>query len=293
MLGEGGVSCLPCGEAYALERGVLRLAGGRQGAPGFDPHYFGTLDEVETRHFWFTARRQVILDALRRAIPDLHGRALFDIGCGSGGLLAFLVENGVPLAGACDAYLESLELVRRKVDAPLLLVDEGRLPPLGPGHTLLGLFDVLEHIDDDVETLRFLGSVLDPGGALVMTVPAHPFLFDEMDRLAHHRRRYRLVELRDKLEGAGFEIRALFHFMAPLVPLLMLGRTLGRALPRTRAKAAERRAVELSVIPVFNEAMRAILMVERRALARGWGLPFGTSLLAVAVRPGFLPGSRG
>jgi SAM-dependent methyltransferase len=281
-----GACCPECAAEYKLERGVLHLVEGRAGAPGFDPHYFSTLGEVEERHFWFRARRRVILDALRRTLPDLEDRGLFDIGCGSGGLLAFLGQNGVRVAGACDAYLESLEMVRERTAAPLVLVDEGRLPPLGPGHTLLSLFDVLEHLDDDVATLRFLHSVLHPGGALVLTVPAHPFLFDEMDVLAHHRRRYRLPEVREKLERSGFEIRASFHFMAPLVPLLVLGRTLGSLLGRGKAKAAGRRATELSVIPGFNEALALPLAIERRWLARGFALPFGSSILAVAVRPG-------
>ncbi len=281
----GAASCPGCGARYAVERGILHLVEGRAGAPGFDPHYFGALGEVEDRHFWFAARRRVILDALRRTVPDLPGRALFDIGCGSGGLLAFLGANGVGLAGACDAYLESLEMVRGRVATPLVLVDEGRLPPLGPGQSLLSLFDVLEHIDDDVATLRFLFSVLDPGGALVITVPAHPFLFDEMDVLAHHRRRYRLPELREKLLGTGFEIRALFHFMAPLVPLLLVGRTLGRLVGGGGARAAGRRAAELSVVPGLNQGMAALLAIERSLLTRGFCPPFGSSILAVVVRP--------
>jgi SAM-dependent methyltransferase len=288
-MGEGRASCPDCRAEYPLERGVLHLVDGRAGAPGFDPHYFPALGAVEERHFWFAARRRVILDAMRRHVPDLEGRALFDIGCGSGGLLAYLGANGVRLGGACDAYLESLEMVRRKVTAPLVLVDEGRLPPLGPGQSLLGLFDVLEHIDDDVATLRFLASVLDPGGALVITVPAHPSLFDEMDLLAHHRRRYRLAELRGKLGRAGFEIRTLFHFMAPLVPLLLLGRALGRLSGGGNAGAAGRRATELSIIPGLNGALAGVLAAERWGLARSWSFPFGSSILAVALRPS--PGS--
>jgi len=281
----GGAVCHGCGAEYPLDHGIIRLVEGRAGAPGFDPHYFATLGAVEERHFWFAARRRVILDAMRRSIPDLANRALFDIGCGSGGLLAYLGANGVRLRGACDAYVESLEMVRERVEAPLVLVDEGRLPPLGPGQSLLGLFDVLEHIDDDVDTLRFLASVLDPGGALVITVPAHPFLFDQMDVLAHHRRRYRLAELREKLEGAGFEVLTLFHFMAPLIPLLLVGRTVGRLLGRDTAQAAERRATELSIVPVLNPVLAGVLAVERLALRRGWSLPFGSSILAIAARP--------
>jgi hypothetical protein len=118
----------------------------------------------------------------------------------------------------------------------------------------------------------------------VITVPAHPFLFDEMDVLAHHRRRYRLPELREKLERSGFEIRALFHFMAPLVPLLVLARTLGRLSGGARVRAAERRAAELSVVSGLNQTLAALLAVERRSLP-WFSAPFGSSILAVAVRP--------
>jgi SAM-dependent methyltransferase len=265
---------------------------GRTGAPGYDPHYFRTLVEVEKRHFWYVARARLIRSALRWCVPDLARRALFDIGCGSGGLLASLQATGVPLAGACDAYPESLELVRRRIDTTLVLVDEGPLPPLGPGQSLLGLFDVLEHMDDDVAVLRFLASVLSPGGVLVLTVPAHPFLFDEMDEIAHHRRRYRRRELRDKLRAAGFHVRMLTHFMAPLVPALVLLRGAGRLFSRGH-DAHARRDVEFRVVPVFNGAMRALLALEQLVL-RVLPLPFGSSILAVAMRPGEgAPGANG
>jgi SAM-dependent methyltransferase len=262
--------------------GVLDLRAGRRGTAGYDPHHFPTLAAIEGEHFWFRARGEVVRDALRDTVPDLAGRALFDVGCGSGGLLKFLGANGVPLAGACDAYPESLALVRGKVAVPLLLVDEGRLPPLAPGYTLLSLFDVLEHIDDDVGTLRFLIEVLEPGGVLVLTVPAHPFLFDEMDRIAHHRRRYRRAELERKLRAAGFRVRRLSHFMAPLVPLAPL-RWVARALAG-RHGAVERLRQELAVAPVLNGLMRGVLRLER-PLVRTALLPFGSSLIAVAERP--------
>jgi SAM-dependent methyltransferase len=279
---SGGARCSGCATRFPAQDGVLDLRAGRRGIAGYDPHHFPTLDAIEGEHFWFTARREVVLEALRDTVPDLAGRSLFDVGCGSGGLLQFLGASGVPLAGACDAYPESLALVRRKVAAPLLVVDEGRLPPLAPGYTLLSLFDVLEHIDDDLGTLRFLLDVLEPGGVLVLTVPAHPLLFDEMDRIAHHRRRYRRTELGDKLRTAGFRVLRLSHFMAPLVPLVALRWLLG-ALPG-RPGALERRRFELAVRPVLNGLARAVLRLER-PLVRAGLVPFGSSLIAVAARP--------
>jgi SAM-dependent methyltransferase len=277
-----GATCGRCGASYPRRDGILHLVAGRVGATGYDPHYFPTLALVEKEHYWFVARREVVRDALRDCVPDLARRALFDLGCGSGGLLQFLAESGIPLAGACDVYPESLELVRRRVEAPLLLVDEGRFPPLGAGYELLSLFDVLEHIDDDTGTLRHLFSILAPGGILVLTVPAHPFLFNEMDEIAHHRRRYRRRELARKLHASGFEVRRLAHFMAPLVPMVGL-RWIARALSPGRSPL-ERRRVELAVVPGLNALMRGVLALERPLVRRG-ALPFGSSLVAVAARP--------
>jgi SAM-dependent methyltransferase len=277
-----GAACSACGERYSAQGGILDLRRGRVGEAGFDPHYFPTLAQVEREHYWFATRREVVRDVLRDAVPDLASRALFDVGCGSGGLIAFLEENGVALAGACDAYPESLALVRQRVAAPLLLVDEGRFPPLAPGQSLVGMFDVLEHIDDDTGTLRHLFEVLEPGGFLVLTVPAHPILYDEMDEIAHHRRRYTRRELGSRLRGAGFEVRRLAHFMSPLVPLVAL-RWAARVLGGKRT-ALERREAELRVVPGLNGLMRGVLRLER-PLVRAGALPFGSSLVAVAERP--------
>jgi SAM-dependent methyltransferase len=262
----------------------VRLDSGQGGRPGYDPHYFAALPQVEDRHFWFRARREVILETIRRAVPDWRERPLFDIGCGTGSLIAFLAEHGVPIAGACDAYVQALEMARRRVRAPLLLVDEAAPPPLGPGQRLLGLFDVLEHLDDDTGALAFLHSALEPGGFLVLTVPAHPFLFDEMDRMACHRRRYRRRDLGRKLRGAGFEVVRLTHFMAPLVPPLVAVRA-ARGLLRVGRRASDGWSLnaELRVVPGVNGVLWRVLALERRLL-RAVSMPFGTSLIAVGRR---------
>ena len=282
--GAAEAVCSGCGRRYGKTGGVWCLTAGRESAPGFDPHYFPALAAVENVHFWFVSRRAVIVDALRSVFHDLESVPLFDVGCGTGGLAAFLEHSGLRLEGACDAHLSALRVARDRLRSPVVLVDDGRLPPLAPGRSLVGLFDVLEHIDDDEGVLRSIRDVLRPGGRLVITVPAHPFLYDEADRMACHRRRYRRRELGGKLQAAGLEVERLTHFMAILVPGLVAARAAGWLLQPWLGSARDRRDAELRVIPVFNAALRAWLALERACLRVGT-FPFGTSLLAIARRP--------
>ncbi len=65
-------------------------------------------------------------------------------------------------------------------------------------------FNVLEHIAEDVEALRELRRVTEPGGHLLLIVPAFPVLFSALDREVGHFRRYRRRELLDKVTAAGW-----------------------------------------------------------------------------------------
>jgi SAM-dependent methyltransferase len=281
----GTLGCASCGYEPVERDGLLFLTAGGMGRPGFDADYFDYLEGIGDRHYWFVARQEMILAALRSAVPDLSRRGLVEIGCGQAQVTAFLANAGIRIAAAWDAYPNSLALAAQRLDAPLLVMDEGRLPPLGPGNELIGLFDVIEHVDDDVGWLGALRDALAPGGVLVLTVPAHAFLFDEMDELAHHRRRYGRRDLGAKLSDAGFEVRLLSHVMAPLMPPLLLARALSRLRGGGAHDALPRRRRELSVLPLVNAVALGLLRLEQ-PLDLGPGLPFGTSNVAVAARPG-------
>jgi SAM-dependent methyltransferase len=67
--------------------------------------------------------------------------------------------------------------------------------------------NVLEHIDDDVGTLRSLHAALEPGGTLVVYVPAFQALYTSMDRKVGHVRRYRRKDLVEKVSAAGFRVQ--------------------------------------------------------------------------------------
>ena len=71
--------------------------------------------------------------------------------------------------------------------------------------------NVLEHINDDRQTVFDLYRCLKPGGRLLLYVPAFHILYSQMDRHVGHFRRYRRKPLRGLLEAAGFDVEAAFY----------------------------------------------------------------------------------
>ena len=144
----------------------------------------------------------------------------------------------------------------------------------------LGVGDVSEVVLRDRKQLA-------DDGMLVLTVPASPALWSDIDVAARHCRRYAAADLRKRLAAAGFRVERCTPFMMSLYPLAWPARkldgsrrTAGGTPDRLRARVEE----ELRVRPVINELLLGILDAEARWLARRRALPFGTSLLAVAAR---------
>jgi len=156
-----------------------------------------------------------------------------------------------------------------------------RNSPFGKQFDLVGMFDVLEHIAEDQETLRLVHNALRLGGKLLLTVPAHQSLWSYFDEAACHCRRYSADGLRQKLEDAGFEVEFLTQFMACLFPIVWAYRKLN-GLRGNNKSAQKRTSEEFRLVPVVNRVLAGLLHVEANWVCRGHSLPVGTSLVVVA-----------
>ncbi len=135
-----------------------------------------------------------------------------------------------------------------------------------PGFDSIVSFNVLEHIADDVGTLRAAASVLRPGGRLVLFVPSLPWIYGTVDAQVDHLRRYTKRTLTSTIEAAGLEVRRIEYLdMLGIIPWVLVGKVLKRTTAGGGVKAYDR-----IVIPVC------------RTIDRFTGPPVGKNLIVVA-----------
>jgi SAM-dependent methyltransferase len=233
--------------------------------------------ELENGHWWFLARRRILRETLRRyaRLPD-RPRVL-EAGCGTGGNLAMLADFG-----EVSAFEPDEEARRHAVAKGAFEVRDGRLPgeiPFEAGSfDLICAFDVLEHVDEDLASLRALGQRLRPGGWMLLTVPAFPFLWSRHDETHHHKRRYLKDQLLARAHEAGVVPVRLTYFNSLLFPLIagvrMLKGLFGIAGGDDEAMPS----------PLLNRLLGAVFASERHLVGR-LPLPAGVSLLMLARRP--------
>jgi SAM-dependent methyltransferase len=232
--------------------------------------------KVQQKHWWFVARKDIVLDVISRNFQPRSDARVLDIGCGAGLMLNALGQFGETcgMDNAEAAVLLSQEIFAGNVRAGQL---PDQIPYAAGSFNLITALDVIEHIDADVESLRAIRAQLAPGGMAVITVPAFMFLWTEFDEINEHKRRYSRAELDAKLRQAGFTVEKLSYFNTLLFPLALAVRTLNRLLKRSGARDLE--------LPnrYVNALLRSIFRLEK-SLLRYLSFPFGVSLIAVVRR---------
>jgi len=233
-------------------------------------------EKLQDTHWWFLGRR-AILEAVLKTVVPAKGADILDVGCGTGANIAWLERHG-RVAGL-DPADEAVSACRsRGFEARKGTLPDPAIAPASVD--VVTLFDVLEHVDDDEALLREIAKALRPGGKLVMSVPAWPWLWSGHDVSHHHRRRYVANGLEAELAGAGFRVRYVSYFNLLLSPPILLARLAERFL--SRGVSSSKSGLE-PVFPPLNYCLAKIFAAESTLVPR-FRLPFGISLVAVAEK---------
>jgi SAM-dependent methyltransferase len=237
---------------------------------------------LEGEHWWFRAKRALVGSLLRR-YSWRGGRGL-DVGCGTGGMLEALAAG--PAGGTwtgVDAAPLALSFSRKR-GLPRLTAGSAVALPFRSGvFDACLLLDVLYHrqVDSDVAALVECHRVLRGDGLLVITDSAYAWLRSGHDEAVQGQRRYTRRDLVARVRQAGFvPLFASYTYclLFPGIALFRLARRLGEGDRSHRS----------DVFPLPRPLTAALLGAQalERALLRLGPLPFGSSVLCVARKPG-------
>ena len=240
-----------------------------------DRAVFDRMDAQEEVHWWFRARRTIIQSVIARFIELPDNPRLMEAGCGTGGNLEMLGEFGALRAFELDDVARAAAAAKSG-----LAVAPGALPGPIPFEAerfdLIGLFDVLEHVEEDQAALAALTERLSAEGRILLTVPAFQWLWSAHDEHHHHFRRYNRAQLAAVAKRAGLTVERSFYFNTLLFPVAVVLRALKRWAGSTSAD-------DTLPGPLLNAALHSVFAFERFFVGRVT-VPVGLSLCAVLKR---------
>lgn len=238
----------------------------------FDKNFFDTLYKTEDQSFWFRSRNKIIIWLLKMYCGNF--KKFIEIGCGTGYVLNGIKKEFPEAYYIGSEYFgEGIEFAKKRMpDVDFIQLDAKKMND-DRIYDVVGIFDVLEHIDNDELVLNNIYNSLLPNGMVFITVPQHMCLWSNADIQACHERRYTQNELKKKMKTAGFEINYISGFVSLLSPLMWLS--------RKNTKSDEEVETELEMNKYLNKLLLGVMDFERALLKLGVKFKFGGSIIAV------------
>ena len=245
-----------------------------------DRSVYDNMAKLDEQHWWYVARRDILDRLIRRRIKLPDNARILEIGCGTGHNLPMLRQFGEVDAIEIDA--EAREMASQRLGKPVMAHPLPALEGVEDGlYDLVAILDVLEHVEADREALLGIAAKLKPGGKILITVPAHPWMWSAHDVVNHHKRRYTRRSLKAVIAAAGLRLDMLRWFNSLLFPVAAGVRLVGRLFGKEGGDDT------LPPKPV-NFLFGKIFALERHAIGR---LPMtpGVSLAAIVSVPEAVP----
>ncbi len=230
---------------------------------------------IEDDSFWFKHRNDCILESVRQFPPN---GMIYDVGGGNGYVSLGLESHGFPVTLIEPNVIGAINAKKRGLKRIICsTLEHSGLEKKSLG--AIGLFDVLEHIEDDEKFLKNLQEYLKDDGRLYISVPAFNFLWSNEDNHAGHFRRYTLRSLIKVLKESGYSIDYATYFFSILPIPIFIFRNLPYRLGIKRRKTSSSEHKDHNKNTFFLESSlhRELNKIRKRGKNK-----FGSSCLVVA-----------
>ena len=243
----------------------------------YNATWLDILFEAEDTHFWFLVRKEKILSVFNRYI-DPTGN-IIEIGAGTGNVAHFLFQAGYNISVG-EMHVHGLRYAQKYGVRECYQFDLFD-PPFDHHFDCICMFDVLEHLDNDLSALQSCFSMLKTGGRIVLTVPAFNCLWSRYDAYGH-KRRYTMKGLTQVVEKADFSILHGSYFFTAILPILILRHFMepddGSAILKD-----ELGYKEIRINPFFNKLFLWLCRLENK-IDRWASMVPGGSIILVAEK---------
>ena len=249
------------------------------GPKEFNSTTYERMAAFEASSFYCLSHLRLIRWAFTKFFPAAGN--FYDFGAGTGYVLDVLrsTRPGLQMHGS-DLSIDSLDWVNTRLggEATLFHTDADHIP-YSEHFDVIGAFDVLEHIDDELAVLRIFHNAIKPGGGVLLTVPQHMSLWSRLDDESGHKRRYVGDELATKVKAVGFKVALDTCFLGTLfLPQYISRRWF------ISPKGDKGFEVEHILPGSINGALKGVLGLELMLIRAGIRLPFGGMRIVAAYK---------
>jgi SAM-dependent methyltransferase len=234
---------------------------------------FDRMAEFDELHWWYVSRRKIVSDLISRKLRLPPNARILEIGCGTGHNLKMLSQFGE--VDGLEVDSEARQLAERRLGRPIAACPLPAMEDVpSRAYDLVAALDVIEHIEDDEASIAAIAKRLRPDGKLLITVPAHQWMWSAHDLMGNHKRRYSKRRLKALIQNSSLRLDSIGYFNSLLFPLAIAARLVGKL---TGHEDSDDKLPPRYV----NAILRKIFAAERYAVGRV-PMPPGLSLFAIA-----------
>jgi ubiquinone/menaquinone biosynthesis C-methylase UbiE len=242
-----------------------------------EAEYRNKYHQLEQSHWWFLARRDIIMGLVASFQKDAK---ILDIGCSGGVLMELLLSKGFENVYGIDISTESIEICRKR-GLQNVFVEDAQKTHFPEGYfDVIICSDILEHIEEQEKAVLEWKRMLKKGGSIICFVPAFAFLWSQHDSANMHYRRYLRKKLCHLFRGNGFKIDRSSYWNFTLFVPVSAFRLFQKITPKRKGQIAGLK----SSAKLSNSLLTFVLKIENKLILKGIYLPLGISVFVVGCK---------